>query len=104
MEELYIRATSHHYFHLMFIRQDQHIIPDEIVWYEGRGVCFLLPGTEYRMDSQHSEMLVTDPDFEAFFSTVFRQRLCSSCAYSYEESAALLMRLIGELKAQIKSK
>ena len=102
LEELYIRASAHHYFHLMFIRQEQDFIPDEIVWYEGRGVCFLLPGTEYRMDDQHSEMLFTDPDFAAFFSTVFRQRLCSSCAYSYEESAALLMRIIDELKAQIK--
>lgn len=101
LNDLYVRATTHHYFHLLFLRQEQRIVPDEIVWYDGRGVCFILPGTDYDLDGNHSELLMEDKSFCQFFCELFRKRLCERWVYSEQISAAMLKRLINELEAEM---
>ena len=100
LNDLYIRATTNHHFHLLFLKQEQCIVPDEIVWYDGRGVCFILPGTDYDLDGNHSEFLIEDKSFCQFFCELFRKRLCERWVYSELVSATMLKRLMDELQAE----
>lgn len=101
LNDLYTRATACHAFHLLLLKPDQQIAPDEIVWYNGRGVCFILPGSDYSLDGNHSEFLLEDKDFCRFFSGLFRNRLCERWTCSEQMSADMLKRIIRELRATI---
>ena len=99
--DLYARATTRRAFHLLLLKPDQQIVPDEIVWYDGRGVCFILPGSDYSLDGNHSELLLEDKDFCRFFIGLFRNRLCERLTCSEQLSADMLKRIIRELRSTI---
>lgn len=94
LSELYNRAANSPYIHLFFLRPGIHLIPDEIGWYEDRGICFLLPQTHYDIENGHSELLFQDPSFCRFFSGYFRKWICQHYAYSEADSLVMLQNLL----------
>lgn len=94
LSELYNRAANSPYTHLFFLKPGIHLIPDEIGWYEDRGICFLLPQTHYHIENEHSELLFQDPSFCRFFSGYFRKWVCQHYAYSEADSLKMLQNLL----------
>lgn len=91
---LYDRAANSPYTHLFFLKPGIQLIPDEIGWYEDRGICFLLPQTHYHIEGGHSELLFRDPAFCRFFSGYFRKWLCQHHALSEADSLNKLHNLL----------
>lgn len=94
LTELYERAAGSPYTHLLLLKPGITLIPDEIGWYEDRGICFLLPQTHYHIENEHSELLFQDPAFCQFFSGYFRKWICRHYAFSEAESLRLLWGLL----------
>ena len=99
LSDLYERAAHTRYTHLFLLKPGITLIPDEIGWYEDRGICFLLPHTHYQLGGEHSELLFRDPEFGHFFSGYFRNWLCDHHAYSEDVSLQMLKELLEEFSA-----
>ena len=101
LSELYNRAADSPYTHLFFLKPGIHLIPDEIGWYEDRGICFLLPQTHYDIENGHSELLFQDPSFCRFFSGYFRKWICQHYAYSEADSLIMLRNLLDQFSKTV---
>lgn len=101
LSELYNRAANSPYTHLFFLKPGIHLIPDEIGWYEDRGICFLLPQTHYDIENGHSELLFQDPSFCRFFSEYFRKWICQHHAYSEADSLTMLQNLLEQFSVTV---
>lgn len=94
LQDFFQRATTSKYFHFSFLKPDVHLVYDELIWYEGAGICFLPPKTHYNIDDDHSEFILRDPVFCDFFSTFFRKWLFAHHALSASESKLRFLQLI----------
>lgn len=101
LSELFNRASNSPYTHLFFLKPGIHLIPDEIGWYEDRGICFLLPQTHYDIENGHSELLFQDPSFCRFFSGYFRKWICQHYAYSEADSLIMLQNLLEQFSKTV---
>ena len=95
---LYERTANSRYTHLFFLKPEVRLIPDEIGWYEDRGICFLLPQTQYHIENEHSELLFREPTFCRFFSGYFRDWICQRYAFSEADSLEMLRNLLNQNK------
>ncbi len=62
-------------FHLYFTPADSDMIRDEISYYEGMGLFLCKGDTDYRLDTEHAEALITQPDFCDTFKSYFIDKL-----------------------------
>lgn len=86
-------------FHLYFLKDDDALLNDEVILYEGKGLSMIKPGTDYDLSQSHAEILITQPQFlEAYkrfyLSSILRYRV---------ESQHFTQRYLDELIAMCES-
>ena len=90
-----IRQVQHDpYFNVRFLKPDMPEIRAEMTFFEGRGVLVMDAYTSHNLHGDHSEALLTQPDFMAsfqrFFMDVLLERLTMTTAESLSELEKLL--------------
>ena len=82
------------YFHVHFFKQNLPDLCNEISYYGGRGVMLMDAYTGYDLEREHSEALITLPEFMEQFRRYFMEELLVNGVVSRAESLALLERLM----------
>lgn len=82
------------YFSIRFIRRDLPEIRSEMTFYEGKGVLLLDAYTSYDLHDDHSEALITLPEFMHSFQQFFMETLLNDLTMSRAESLAALEGLL----------
>jgi len=59
------------YYKLHFLKDEDSMRDDEIICYEGVGLSIIKAGTDYDLDSAHSEFMVTQPEFLRLYRNFF---------------------------------
>lgn len=81
-------------FHLRFLKDDDALRDDEIVLYEGKGLSIIKPGTDYNLQKDHVECLITQTEFISFFRRFFMESTMRYRVETEEASRAELDRMI----------
>lgn len=91
------RQMNDPYFHLLFFREGDRWLDDEVTLYEDAGLSIIKPGTDYSAQGFHSETLVVEPrEFLEAYKSFFLNRLIRTRCRDGRESAAVLRSLIEE--------
>ncbi len=91
------RQKKNPFFHLLFFREGDRWLDDEVTLYEDAGLSIIKPGTDYSLNGSHSEALLVGPRelLEAYKSFYLNRLLRTRCR-DVRESADILRALIGE--------
>ncbi len=91
------RLNRNPYFHLLFFKEEDVWLDDEVTLYEDAGLSIIKPGTDYDPAGTHNESLLVGPqDFLEAYKAFYLNRLIRTRCRSGRESAAILHMLIGE--------
>ena len=90
-------AAHNPYFWVYFLKDDADTIYAEITMYEGRGVMFLRSDTAYHLDGDHCEALINDRGLNDKFRNFFVKELLVNRVLSYQDTIAILDRMIYQL-------
>lgn len=82
------------FFNVYFLREELPELRYEMTFYEGKGVLMLDAYTGYDLHDDHSEALITLPQFMHSFQQFFMEELLGSMTMSRAESVAVLERLL----------
>lgn len=69
------QAMENPNFHLYFTPAESDLIRDEISFYEGMGLFLCKGETDYHLDTEHAEALITQQDFCDSFKAYFQDKL-----------------------------
>ena len=95
------RQTAYNpYFTVYFFRQGVTPVQDEIGLYEGKGVLLTRPHTDYRLDGEHAEALITQREFCDCFREYYQRKLLAGCVTSARETLAIMDELIALASGQ----
>lgn len=86
--------ASNPYFSIYFFKKGMAPVQSEIGIYEGRGVLMTKPHTDYRLDGDHAEALITQPEFCAEFKDYFLKQILVHDVTSMQETQAIMDELI----------
>lgn len=81
-------------FHLHFLKDDDALRDDEIVLYEGRGLSIIKPGTDYDLQNEHVELMITQPEFIQLYRRFFMESTLRYRVETEEASAREMDRMI----------
>ena len=88
------QTADNPYFTVYFFKKDLTPVQEEIGLYEVRGVLLTKSHTDYRLDGEHAEALITQPEFCESFREYYLKRLLTSCVVPAKETLAILDELI----------
>lgn len=88
------QTADNPYFTVYFFRQGVTPVQDEIGLYEGKGVLLTCPHTDYRLDGEHAEALITQREFCDCFREYYLKKLLAGCVTSARETLAIMDELI----------
>jgi len=88
------QAEENPNFRLYFFRGDYTPPKMEVGLYEGVGVLFSKPHTDYNLSGDHAEAIIDQQEFCSRFREFFTQHLLASCVLSEAETLAVLDGLI----------
>ena len=93
--KLLLRQTQEDpYFSIRFLRRELPELRNEMTFYEGKGVLLLDAYTSYDLHDDHSEALITLPQFMQSFQQFFMEVLMNDLVMSRAESLAALEALL----------
>ncbi len=81
-------------FHVCFFKPEYEAPPMEIALFEGMGVLMAKPDTNYNLDGDHTETIITQESFCACYKNYFMQDLLVRQVMDEQATAAELERLI----------
>ena len=91
------RQKNDPYFHLLFFREGDRWLNDEVTLYEDAGLSIVKPGTDYSPNGFHSETLLVEPrEFLEAYKSFFLNRLIRTRCRDGRESAGILRSLTEE--------
>ncbi|MBR4500375.1 MAG: hypothetical protein IKP22_00590 [Clostridia bacterium] len=83
--------------HLLFFKEGDRWLDDEVTLYEDAGLSIIKPGTDYSPGGHHSETLLVGPaEFLEAYKSFYLNRLLRARCRDGKESAAILRSLIEE--------
>lgn len=82
------------YFTVYFFKRDIEPVYDEIGLYEGKGLLLTKPDTDYRLDGEHAEALITQPELCSSYQRFYLDHLIKECVVGRQETLAILDELI----------
>lgn len=82
------------YFNIYFFKKDRPSPVEELGLYEGKGVLLTKACTDYRLDGDHSETLISEQAFCAQFKEHFLQKLLAQDVTDSRETQYLMKELI----------
>ena len=94
LQQLLEQVRASRYLHIYFMKEEMKLRTDELVWYEGCGVSFLMPGTDYALDRFSTELEIHDRGFESFFGGYFFKHFAAEMAYDEIESLRILDEIV----------
>lgn len=93
IERLLLQMRKDPFFNVHFLRPDLPELRHEMTFYEGKGVLLMDAYTGYDLHDDHSEALITLPQFISSFQQFFMEELLGRMTLSRAESMAELERL-----------
>lgn len=93
IERLLLQMRMNPFFNVHFLRPDLPELRHEMTFYEGKGVLLMDAYTGYDLHDDHSEALITLPQFMSSFQQFFMEELLGRMTLSRAESVAELERL-----------
>lgn len=95
------RQKNNPYFHLLFFREEDRWLDDEVTLYENAGLSIIKPGIDYSPDGPHSETLLVEPrDFLEAYKSFYLNRLIRTQCRDNRESAVILRSLCEEAEKE----
>lgn len=88
------QAVSNPYFWIYFLKDENSVQQAEITLYEGLGVMFTKANTEYNLDADHAEAMITHPEMARKFKSFFMQDLLENHVLSYQKTIAAMDSLL----------
>ena len=92
------------YIHMMLLKNNDALRDMEIAYYEGEGLLFLEADTDYKLDEDHTEVLITHPDMLAHFRKFYLDVLMQDYVYPESETCRFFREIIAELTKQLPAK
>lgn len=89
---------SNPYLHITFLRDEAAFRNEEIVYYEGTGVSIIKPQTDYNLQADHHETLITQEKFVHIYRTYFLNSIIAMHTIPESQARAELLAMIGYLK------
>lgn len=86
-------------FHLYFTPADSDMIRDEISFYEGMGLFLCKGETDYHLDSEHAEALITQQDFCTSFKAYFQDKLIKTLVVPPQKALQMMDDLISAARS-----
>lgn len=94
IRQLLTQMKQDPYFNICFLRPELPELRTEMTFYEGKGVLLMDAYTSYDLHDDHSEALITLPEFQNSFQKFFFDVLLERMVLSRQESMAQLERLL----------
>ena len=94
LSDLRAQTANNPYFTVYFFKQDVEPVRDEIGLYEGKGLLLTRPDTDYRLDGDHAEALVTQPELCDSFRHYYLDNLLKNHVRTDAETLRILDELI----------
>ena len=82
------------YFKLHFLKDEDSMRDDEIICYEGVGLSIIKAGTDYDLNSTHSEFMVTQPEFLRLYRNFFLHSILPHNVQPEYKTRKILMEMI----------
>ena len=89
------------YIHMMLLKNNDALRDMEIAYYEGEGMLFLEADTDYKLDEDHTEVLITHPEMLAHFRKFYMDVLMQDYVYPESETCRFFREIIAELTKQL---
>ena len=91
------RQKKNPYFHLLFFKEGDRWLDDEVTLYEDAGLSIIKPGTDYSPDGPHGETLLVGPrEFLEAYKSFYLNRLLRTRCRDGRENEGILLSLIEE--------
>lgn len=88
------RHEENPYFQMHFLKDEDGMRDDEIICYEGVGVTFVKAGTDYNLNSAHSEFMVTQPEFLRLYRNFYLHSILPYDVQPEYKTRKILMEMI----------
>lgn len=88
------QTANNPFFTVYFFRKEFHAVHNEIGLYEGKGVVFTKSNTNYKLDEEHAEAMITQNEFCSLFKNYFLKELLARDVTSSKETLMILDELI----------
>ena len=86
---------------MMLLKNNDALWDMEIAYYEGEGMLFLEADTDYKLDEDHTEVLITHPEMLAHFRKFYMDVLMQDYVYPESETCRFFREIIAELTKQL---
>ena len=96
-----VRRSGGPSFQIRFLRDSSRFCRYEVICYETTALCFIQPGTDYRLSSTHSEIILRDPLLCHSFTDFFTQELVPGYTFSLADSLRILKYMQGILRRML---
>ncbi len=97
--QLRMQMVENPCFHLYFTSADSDMIRDEISFYEGMGLFLCKGETDYHLDSEHAEALITQQDFCDSFKAYFQDKLTKNLVVPPQKALQMMDELISAARS-----
>lgn len=87
--------------HFVFLKDDDALRGDEIIFYEGRGLSIIRAGKDYSAADAHEEALITEPELIMVFKRFIMESTLRYRVGAREDAAAFFEALIAECEMQL---
>ena len=94
LSKLLEQQRKNPYVHLYFLRNESRLRDVEIAYYEGAGMLILESNTDYNLERNHSEVMITHPEMLQMYREFYMEVLVRDCVYSETETCEYLEKLI----------
>lgn len=82
------------YYKLHFLKDEDSMRDEEIICYEGVGLSIIKAGTDYNLESSHSEFMVTQPEFLRMFRNFFLHSILPYSVQPEYKTRKILLEMI----------
>jgi hypothetical protein len=96
-----VRRCSGSSFQIRFLRDSSRFYQYEVICYENTALCFIQPGTDYRLSSTHSEITLRDPLMCRSFTDFFTKELLPGYTFSLSDSLRILQYMQSILRRML---
>lgn len=94
LQNILEQHTVNPYFQVHFLKEEDTIRDDEIVFYDGLGLSIIKAGTDYNLASNHSETMVTQSQFLKIYRNFFLHSILPYNVQPEYKTRKILMEMI----------
>lgn len=100
-QQLLDQQLHNPYIHMVLLKNNDALRDIEIAYYEGVGMLFLEANTDYKLDEDHTEVLISHPEMLANYRRFYMDVLMQDYASPESETCRFFREIISELSKQL---